>query len=517
MSKRNVAAGVPINVLINKKRVVVVGGGLAGLSGAIRLARRGFDVELFEKNDRLGGKMNERVLPSALQGASYRFGLGPSLLTMPFVLDELFASCGEERSAHLEFVPIDPICRYFYPDGSILNASADLAQMKAEIERFSSKEEAERYEQFLDYTRRIYDLTAEIFLFTPFQEVRKLLKRKFLPALLRLPQIDALRSVHASTEAAFTDKRLVQMFDRYATYNGSNPFIAPATLNVIPWVEYGIGGYYVRGGMYRIVEKLHELALSHGVRVHLNADVERILHDGTHVRGVCVDGATVHADYVLCNGDVVESFNTLIEGFDRTRRRLNRLEPSVSGMVFLWGVKGVFPQLAHHNIVFSSDYEREFYQIFNERRAPSEPTIYVSISSKTDADHAPPGAENWFVLLNMPYLDGQHWEQVVNQMRYAVLKGLHAVGIDVEARIEVESVVTPEEFYRLYRSNKGSIYGISSNTKTAAFLRPANRSRQLRGLYFAGGSAHPGGGVPLVLLSGKMAAELILEDSGCKT
>lgn len=496
-----------------KNRVVVIGGGLAGLSGAIRLAQRGFDVELFEKNDRLGGKMNERVLPSHTHGAPYRFGLGPSLLTMPFVLDELFAWCGEERSKHIEFVPLEPICRYFYPDGSVLNASAHLATMKSEIERFSSRAEAERYEQFLDYTRRIYELTAEIFLFTPFQELRKLLKRKFVPALLRLPQIDALRSVHASTQKAFTDKRLVQMFDRYATYNGSNPFVAPATLNVIPWVEYGIGGYYVRGGMYRIVEKLHELAVSADVRVHLNADVERILHDSNRVHGVRVAGTDIHADYVLCNGDVVESFNTLIEGFDRTRRRLNRLEPSLSGMVFLWGVKGVFQQLAHHNIVFSSNYEREFHQIFHERQAPDEPTIYISISSKTDADHAPPNAENWFVLLNMPYLNGQPWERITDQMRCAVLRGLHSVGIDVEAHIEAELVVTPEEFYRLYRSNKGSIYGISSNTKTAAFLRPANRSRQLQGLYFAGGSAHPGGGVPLVLLSGKMAAELILEDS----
>jgi phytoene desaturase len=234
------------------------------------------------------------------------------------------------------------------------------------------------------------------------------------------------------------------------------------------------------------------------------------------VSGVQVDGEKYSADYVLCNADVVEAHNTLIDGFPGRKKRLNRLEPSLSGMVFFWGMKKQFPELTHHNIIFSGDYRREFEQIFTQKVAPDDPTVYISISSKTDTEHAPEGGENWFVLLNMPYLNEQNWRNEQERMKSAVLKRLLAAGIDAESAIEAESVLTPQDLYDLYRSNKGSIYGISSNTQTAAFMRPANRSRDVRGLYFCGGSSHPGGGVPLVVLSGKMAAELIGEDAGVR-
>jgi phytoene desaturase len=472
----------------------------------------GFRVQLFEKNERVGGKMNTL----RLQGASgeYCFGTGPSLLTMPFVFDELFEFAGVERSSVLDFVPVEPICRYFFSDGTRLNAYADKQRMAHELHHVISPDEARHYQDFLGYTEQIYDLTAEIFLFTPFQEWKKLLRARYLPTLLRLPQIDAMRTVHKAVTSYFYDPRLVQLFDRYPTYNGSSPFEAPATLNIIPWVEYGIGGYYVRGGMYRIAEEMMRLAEALGVEIVTNAPVEKILHDGKRVSGVQVGGEKYAADYVLCNADVVEAHNTLIDGFPQRKKRLNRLEPSLSGMVFFWGMKKQFPELTHHNIIFSGDYHREFEQIFIEKVSPADPTVYISISSKTDPQHAPEGGENWFVLLNMPHLNGQNWRNEQERMKSAVLKRLLAAGIDAESAIEAESVLTPQDLYDLYRSNKGSIYGISSNTQTAAFMRPANRSRDVRGLYFCGGSSHPGGGVPLVVLSGKMAAQLIGEDAG---
>ena len=494
-----------------RKHVIVIGGGLAGLSSAVRLARMGFRVQLFEKNERLGGKMNMLSLKGAAR--EYHFGTGPSLLTMPFVFDELFDFAGVERSSVLDFLPLEPICRYFYPDGTRLNTFSDTQRMAHELHHVISPLEAKRYQDFLRYSKRIYDLTAEIFLFTPFQEVRKLLHIRHLPTLVRLPQIDALRSVHQAVVKYFSDERLIQLFDRYPTYNGSSPFEAPATLNIIPWVEYGMGGFYVRGGMYRIAEEMSNLAEQLGVEIHLNTAVEKILHDGKRASGVQVNGEKCAADYVLCNADVVEAHTSLIDGFAARQKRLSRLEPSLSGMVFFWGMKRTFPELAHHNIIFSENYEREFHQIFTEKTAPDDPTVYISISSKTDAHHAPEGGENWFVLLNMPYLNGQNWQHEAQRMKTAVLKRLRLAGIDAEDAIEAEAILTPEDLYDLYRSNKGSIYGISSNTQTAAFLRPANRSRDLKGLYFCGGSSHPGGGVPLVVLSGKMAAELIQEDA----
>jgi phytoene desaturase len=463
-----------------KKNVVIVGGGIGGLAGAIRLASLGFRVQLFEKNERVGGKLNIRTLTG--ECGEYSFGTGPSLLTMPFVFDELFALAGVERSSVLDFVQIEPICRYFFPDSSRLNTHADKRVMMREIYGFASPDEAKHYE-------------------------------RFLPTLFKLPQIDPFRTVHKAVSAYFRDARLVQLFDRYPTYNGSSPFRAPATLNIIPWVEYGFGGYYVRGGMYRLIEEMLNLAQNLGVEVVTNADVSAILHNSKRVSGIQVNNETIPADYVLCNADVVEAYNRLITGFPKRQQRLNLLEPSLSGLVFLWGMKCEFADLSHHNIFFSEDYHHEFRQIFEEKTAPDDPTVYISISSKTDTHLAPTGGENWFVLLNMPYINGQNWQHEISRMREAVLKRLLKAGIDAAPNIDTEMVLSPEDLHDLYRSNKGSIYGISSNSQMAAFMRPPNRSRELKGLYFCGGSSHPGGGVPLVALSGKMAAELIHEDS----
>ncbi len=485
------------------KRVLVIGSGLGALSGAIRLARMGFEVHVYEKNARAGGKLNEKRL------GGYRFDTGPSLLTMPFVIDELFEFAGASREEKLALVPIEPICRYFFVEGSILDASADLAKMKAEIAKFSQRDVA-AYEKFLRYSERIYQRTAEIFLFSPIHEFVKLLKLKNLGTLLRLHEIDPLRTVHQGVSRFFEDERLVQLFDRYATYNGSNPYRAPATLNVIPYVEYVLGSYYIRGGMYRLAEALLDLAAQAGVQLHYCSPVQKILHDGRRVTGLQIEGEKLATDYVLCGQDVVVAHEQLIEGFERRKRKLNQLEPSCSGLVFLWGVRKEHEQLAHHNIFFSRDYKKEFEQIFEQRMPPDDPTLYVAITSKNDPEHAPAECENWFVLLTMPYLtSAMNWREALPKVRALTLEKLRRAGFDVEGSIEEEDVITPEDFYQLYRSNRGSIYGVSSNSRNTAFKRPPNRSRDLKGLYFAGGSTHPGGGIPLVMLSGKIAAELI--------
>ena len=431
---------------------------------------------------------------------------------MPFVIDELFDFAGFKRTDYLDFVPIDPICRYFFSDGSVMDASANKAKMRAAIRQLSP-DDVEAYERFLKYAERIHTLTSEIFMFTPIHEFKKLMKPRHFQTLFRLYQMDPFRTVHQSVSRFFSDPRLIQLFDRYATYNGSDPFQAPATLNVIPYIEYGLGGYYVRGGIYRLVEALETVARELGVQVRTSANVEKICHNGRRVYGVQVNGKKVEADYVLCGADAVVAYNELIDGHQKRRERLNRLEPSLSGMVFLWGVRAKHPKLAHHNTIFSSDYDAEFKQIFKHRQVPDEPTIYIAITSKADAAHAPVDGENWFVLLNMPYLaPGQIWRKEKERMRSLVLDTLKQLGFDITDRIEVEQVYTPEDFAELYASNQGSIYGISSNSKTTAFKRIPNRSRTLEGLYFAGGSVHPGGGIPLVILSGEMAATLIAAD-----
>jgi len=490
------------------KKVIVIGGGLGGLSGAIRLAVMGFRVTLFEKNAELGGKMGEFL------ENGYRFDTGPSLLTMPSIAEDLFAFAGTTMDAHLQLEVPEPLTRYHYPDGTILNAGPDDNRMMEELRRLAP-DDVGGYKDFLEYSKKIYQITSDLFLNRPVHELTGLLTFHTIKSLFKLPAIDPFRTMHSSTSRFFDDPRLIQLFDRYATYTGSNPFQAPATLNIIPWVEFGIGGFYIRDGMYRLVESLRELALGLGVEIHTESPVEEIFHSQNRVNGVRVNGSDVPADYVLCNADVVTAANRLIRGYPRWTKRLNNLEPSLSGMVFFWGVRNSHPELAHHNIFFSEDYREEFRQIFREKRTPANPTVYAAITSKTDPEHAPDGGENWFVLLNMPYLaSGQHWPQEVSAMRLAVLRKLRKHGIDLTGRIESETVTTPPEFAKRYAANRGSIYGLSSNGVMSAFNRQPNRSRVIDGLYFAGGSAHPGGGIPLVLLSGKHAANLIADHAG---
>ncbi|MBN1408103.1 MAG: phytoene desaturase [Calditrichaceae bacterium] len=490
------------------KSIGVIGGGLGGLTAALRLAKNGFKVSLFEKNQSLGGKMNQVI------HGGYRFDTGPSLLTMPFVIDELYYYLGLDRKQYLDFEPIDPICQYFWDDGTKLSAYTEMEKMREAMTNISI-EDAKNLKDFLLYSRRIWELTADTFLYTAVHETGKILNKKTLKKLLKIKEIDPFRTVHQGIGQYFKHPKIVQIFDRYATYNGSDPFKAPATLNIIPYVEYVLGSFYIKGGMYQLIENMKKLCQKLNVNIHTENHVDKILHKSGRVYGLQIDGEKIDFDYVVCNNDVVTSYNDLIEGYNHSRRKLNRLEPSLSGAIYLWGIKGQYQNLAHHNIFFSNDYKEEFQKLFNSKKTPDDPTIYVAITSKSDSNHAPVNSENWFVLCNMPYLHKNwNWQESGVFLRKAVLNKLKKSGFDIESQIEYENILSPEDIYQLYNSNKGSIYGLSSNSRLSAFRRPANRNRDIKGLYFAGGSTHPGGGIPLVMLSGKLTADLILENEG---
>lgn len=485
------------------KRVIVIGGGLGGISAALSLAVEGYDVDIFERNEQPGGKMNE------YQWQKFRFDTGPTLLTMPFVIDDLFASIGINRSDYLELTAIDPICRYVWDDGTTINMSSNLADTIEQLALISDKD-ARNYIKYLKYGHRIYDISADLFLFKPIHELNSILNWSTFKKIFQIHRIDSLRTVHKANTSFFSDPKIIQLFDRYSTYNGSNPFSAPATLNIIPYVEYELGGYYIKGGMYRLIDQLWTLLKSMNVKLHTSTNVEKILHHHGKATGIIAQGEKIDADYIVCNADVVNTYGTLIDGFEKRKFKMNSLEPSLSGLVFLWAVTKKFDILAHHNLFFASNYEAEFDQIFKQKIAPDQPTIYLSISSKSDPDHAAPGGENWFVLVNMPYMTGdQDWMEITEVTRTKVLSRLRHFGIDMSDKILHEKAITPLDFEERYGSNRGSIYGISSNSRSSAFRRPPNRSRDLENLYFCGGSTHPGGGVPLTILSGRICAELI--------
>lgn len=486
------------------KKIAVIGAGLGGLSAAIRLAYMGHSVHLFEQNSSPGGKAG------SINAGGYRFDAGPSLLTMPFVLEELFRDVGDDIGSYLELKPLELLCKYFYPDKTAIRAYSDTDKFASEIQT-STKDSARQVKDYLAYCREIFELTSGLFLFNSFGEFSSLINNKGIKALFKLSRIDSFRTMDEANSTFFSDEKTIQIFNRYATYNGSNPFYAPATLNIIPHVEYNMGGYYTPGGIYSITVALEKLAEIKGVKIVYNSKVKRITTQGRRVTGIVVNGTIKEYDIVVSNADVYNTYHQLLKD-DKSvfARRYKKLEPSSSALVFYWGVKDIHPELETNNILFSGSYKKEFEYIFKNRIVPVDPTVFIYISSRFNPSDAPANKENWFVMINTPYNDGQNWKDESNRAKEIILNKIYdMLGIELRDKIEVEKIMTPADIENKTGSFKGSIYGISSNSWSSAFFRQKNRSRKYKGLYFAGGSAHPGGGIPLVILSGKIAAELI--------
>ncbi len=481
---------------------VVIGGGLGGLAAAVHLASAGRHVTLLEQSSQLGGKAGTKTVDG------YRFDTGPSLLTMPHVFDELFSSVGRSRSDYITFVPLSPLTGYWFHDGTFLRSDT--------IEPFVSTLEEQlgvpSYESraFFSYARRLYEQAGTVFLNHSLHEWSTYRSARVLSSLLRIWQIDPMRTMEQGIRRYTSSPQALQLFCRYATYNGSDPYQAPATLNNIAYVEHGLGGYAVKGGIYQIVKGLETLLKELGVTIRLNSRVDEITTVKGRVTGVLCGKEEIPASVVISDVDVLTLYTDLLKDSDAPlAKRYRRLSPSTSGVVFFWGMDRVFSDMGVHSIFFSKDYQKECYRIHREAQIPEDPTVYVNITSKVTPSDAPPGGENWFVLVNTPPDDGRRWDVEAPQLRRHVISRIsREVGLDITPHIRSESLLTPADIARETGSWRGSLYGISSNSRAAAFMRHPNRSRRYRGLYLCGGSVHPGGGMPLALLSGKIAAQL---------
>ncbi len=489
----------------NKLKIAVIGAGLGGLSAAVRLANAGHLVDVYEKNSIAGGKAG------ILNLKGFRFDTGPSLLTMPFIISQLFDECSENIEEFLDIKQLEVICKYFFDDGTVINAFSDIEKFGNEISNNTS-DKAENLKNYLNYSKKIYELTAEIFLFNSPTEIKNYFSPQGLKSILNFSKIDTMRTMHEANSVFFSDKKMIQFFDRYATYNGSNPYKAPATLNIIPHVEYNLGSYYLQDGIYSLTSALQKLALKKGVNFFFNSPIEKILHKNKVVYGIKVNNTKKNYDVVLSNSDVNFTYKYLLDDNSAQSKKYDKLEPSLSGIVFYWGVKGNHENMNIHNILFSKNYEEEFIDIFEKKIAPKDPTIYIYISSKFKKSDAPIGFENWFVMINAPYSNGQNWEKEICLTKERIIKSIkEKLKIDLKEKIICEKILSPVELENRTLSRYGSIYGISSNNKKAAFLRPPNKSKHYKKLYFCGGSVHPGGGIPLVILSGKIAFSLIMK------
>jgi phytoene desaturase len=489
----------------DRRNVIVVGAGIGGLSAAIRLAAAGCRVQLLEQGDAVGGKMSQ------FERDGFRWDTGPSVITMRHVFEQLFAAAGRNLDDYLTLLPVDPLTRYFYPDGTRIDATRDLPRMAEQIAAIDERD-VEGYLDFLEYAARLHRITGPVFVYNRPPTVR---------TFLGVPPTDMVRvdpwlTMDQAIRRRVHSPQLRQLLGRFATYVGASPYQAPATLSVIAHVELTGGVWYPQGGIYQIAASMERLALELGVEVQHRTPVEQITLAHGRATGVVVAGGrSLAADAVIANVDVTTVYEHLLPPDLAPARRaaLRARETSCSGYVLLLGVEGTHPQLAHHNIFFNRDYRREFTDIFARGLPPSEPTLYVAITSKNDASHAPPGHENWFVLVNAPPLGAAFdWKTQEAAYRTHVLETLARYGLDIRTRIRSEQRLTPADIQRLTGAWRGALYGISSNQALNAFRRPHNRCPDVKQLYFAGGTTHPGGGVPMVTLSGKVAAELALAE-----
>lgn len=485
-------------------KIIVIGAGLGGLATAAMLSSGGHEVEVYERTGSYGGKMNEKHI------GEYRFDTGPSLFTMPEVLRSVFAKCGQNMDDHITLTALEPLCRYYFHDGTIFNNYHDREKDLKEINRVAPQD-SKAYTEFLRYSEGLYNKTAGAFLFNPLYSLTDL---KDLD-ILSFFGIDAFSTVSKRVDRYFESEYLRKFFKRFTTYNGSTPFKAPATLNVIPHVEVNEGGYYVKGGLYRIAESLKDLCTDMGVSFHFEKPVAEINTNSGRVSGITLeDGENIAADLIVSNSDSTETIVHLLSDKDVSsvkKQKAKKVEPSCSGFVLLLGVNTIYPELAHHNIFFSEDYKREFTQIFDEQVMPDDPTIYIANTSYSDPEHAPEGSSNLFILVNAPYLSEQYnWTEKAKAYADILISKLEKRGLKaLSEHIVGKEIITPVDFYEEYRSNRGSIYGTSSNNRNAAFVRPRNKYRGIDGLYMTGGSTHPGGGIPLVMQSALNVIELI--------
>jgi phytoene desaturase len=486
------------------KKALIIGAGIAGIATAIRLSVKGYDVEIFEANNYPGGKISE------FEQNGYRFDAGPSLLTMPQYIDDLYKLAGKDPSQYFVYEKLDIICKYFYEDGTCLSAFANPEKFAHEMAAHTT-ESIEAIKKYTANSNSIYNITNNVFLERSLHRLKTYWRWDTFKSILRLPGIDAFRTMHHANKGFFKDNRVIQFFNRYATYNGSDPYTAPATLNIIPHLEQHFGAWFPTNGMYSIIAGLVKLAESLGVKIHYNSRVEEIILKDGKATGIKVKNNPINADLVISNMDVWFTYNQLLKAHPHLLpKRILQQERSSSAIVFYWGIQKQFPELDLHNIFFSCDYKAEFNHIWKQKTIYNDPTVYLNISSKFKSGDAPLNCENWFAMINVPPDTGQDWGSLVTTARENILKKLSQnLGEDISKLIACESILDPRSIESKTSSYQGSIYGTSSNNKFAAFLRHANRSAKISNLYFCGGSVHPGGGIPLCLLSAKIVSEWI--------
>ena len=494
--------------------VAVIGGGLGGLAAACVAAARGHRVTLYDKNAWLGGKA------AVLHEGGFRFDMGPTILTVPAVLARIFAEAGRDLNDYLDLRRLDPQWRCFFDDGARIDLLENIPAMADAMDRFAPGSGAgEGYRRFQEISAHLHDVSNRFFFWKPVEDLFDTIdiRANLNPATLR--DVLSLRmgsSVAGTIRGKVKDGRLAQMLDHFVQYVGSSPYGAPAVLCAIAHMQAAEGVWYPMGGTRAVAEALTRLAGELGATVRPGTDVRELSVENGAVAGlVTADGAVARYDSVISNMDSVRTYRELVGGEVGERYARKDFEPACSGVVLYLGLNRRYDHLLHHDFVFSRDPEEEFDWIYRRGEPAPDPTCYIAAPSATDPGVAPAGGEALYVLVHTPYLRPHHdWSRMLAPYRRTILDKLkRTAGLaDIESRIVVERHLTPQDIHDRYRVLNGAIYGLASHGRFLGAFKPGNRSREVRGLYLAGGSAHPGPGMPMVMMSGWIAADALDAD-----
>ena len=480
--------------------IAIIGSGIGGLSSAIRLVKAGHSVSIFERNNTYGGKLG------SLKLNKFSFDTGPSLLTMPHLIDELFTIHNENPRDYFNYKKKDIHCKYFWDDGTIFTAFSDKNKYIDEAHSKFSIEKNSLFKYFLK-SKNKYDLINKLFLYRPINKLSTFLNLDTIKALFNIKIFQLFSSLHKVNKKEVSNDYMIQILNRYATYNGSSPYLTSGIMTIIQHLENHFGTHICERGMRQIPNSLYKLCCKIGVKFHFNRSVDSIVIENKKARGILIKNKFLEFDKVISNVDVNITYNRLLN--DKTQIPIKE-NMSSSAVIFFWGINKEFKDLDLHNIIFSNDYKEEFKNIFENNDLSRDPTIYINITSKDIKNVSPQGCENWFVMINSPKDIGQDWKKLKKILRENIIKKINKnFGVNIQDHIVEERVFTPKDISLNTNSYLGSLYGESSNNILSPLKRHQNFSRTIKNLYFCGGTVHPGGGIPLCIMSSKIVYDLI--------
>lgn len=493
----------------SKAKVAVIGGGLGGLAAAADLALRGFDVEIFEKNERIGGKLN------ILKKDGFSFDLGPSIFTLPQMFRPLFEGNGKKLEDYIDLVRVDPQWRNFFEDGTKIDLFESLEAMKGELSRWPAQV-FDEYARFLDYSKQQYHILDKGYFEAGLDRFWDFVH---FYGLTGVKGLDLGSSMSKAISKRVSNPYLKSIFEYFIKYVGASALDAPAFMNLMPNIQTEFGLWYVRGGLYKLAEAFDRRLSELNVKIHLNTEVIRIDTKGKRVTAINASGAQteqrIEVDFIVSNREVIPAYRDLLNEPTAFVSKLDRkFEPACSGIVLHLGTNRIYPQLAHHNFFYSKNQEKHFKTVFREKRLPDDPTIYVVAPTRSDLSQAPAGHDNIKILPHIPYIREDRPLQTSDYvaLKNRVLDKLERMGLEnLRRHIVVEDFWTPLDIERKYASNRGSIYGVVSDWRRNFAFKAPKASQKYENLYFAGGSVNPGGGMPMVVLSGRHVGRLIDE------